>query len=55
VQEKIVAGRVIDPLETVQSVLSVVASYVGAGETTKVMHSFRHDMQSFFPALASAA
>ena len=29
VQEKIVAGRVIDPLETVQSVFSVVAGYVG--------------------------
>jgi uncharacterized protein (DUF2267 family) len=35
VQQKIVAGCVIDPLETAQSVLSVVGSYVGAGEMTK--------------------
>jgi uncharacterized protein (DUF2267 family) len=55
VQEKIVAGRVIDPVETVQSVLSVVASHIGAGEVGKLMHSFPHDMQSLFPALASAA
>jgi uncharacterized protein (DUF2267 family) len=42
-------------LETAQCVLSVVANYVGAGEMTKVMHSFPHDMQSLFPALASTA
>jgi uncharacterized protein (DUF2267 family) len=55
VQGKIVAGRVIDPLETTQNVLSVVANYIGQGEMEKVMHSFPHDMQSLFPALASAA
>jgi uncharacterized protein (DUF2267 family) len=55
VQQKIVAGRVIDPLETARTVLSIVASYVGVGEMTKLMHSFPHDMQSLFPALASAA
>jgi uncharacterized protein (DUF2267 family) len=54
VQEKIVADRVIDPVETTQNVLSVVASYVGAGEMEKVMHSFPHDMQSLFPAPAEA-
>jgi uncharacterized protein (DUF2267 family) len=55
VKEKIVAERVIDPLETAQCVLSVVANYIAAGEMTKVMHSFPHDTQSLFPALASAA
>jgi uncharacterized protein (DUF2267 family) len=55
VREKIVAGRVIDPLETAQCVLSVAAKHIGVGEMTKVMHSFPHDMQSLFPALASAA
>ena len=50
-----VAGRVIDPLETAQCVLSVMATYIGAGEMTKVMHSFPHDMQSLFTALAPAA
>ncbi len=55
VQEKIVAGRVIDPVETARTVLSIVASYVGAGEMGKLMHSFPSDMQSLFPALASAA
>jgi uncharacterized protein (DUF2267 family) len=33
----------------------VVANHIGTGEMTKVMHSFPHDMQSLFPALASAA
>jgi uncharacterized protein (DUF2267 family) len=46
VQEKIVAGRVIDPAETVESVVSVVASYISAGKMAKLMHSFPHDMQS---------
>jgi len=41
-------------LETIEST-TVVASYIGAGEVTKVMQSFFHDMQSLFPALASAA
>jgi len=27
---------------------------VGGGEMEKVMHSFTHDMQSLFPALAAA-
>jgi uncharacterized protein (DUF2267 family) len=55
IREKIVADRVIDPLETTQAVLSVAAGYIGAGEMEKVLHSFPHDMQSLFPALASAA
>jgi uncharacterized protein (DUF2267 family) len=55
VQGKIVAGRVIDPLQTTQCVLSVVASHVSAGEMTKIIHSYPNDMQSFFPTLASAA
>jgi len=55
IREKIVAGRVIDPVETTQGVLAVVSSYTGAGEMHKVMHSFPQDMQSLFPALASAA
>jgi uncharacterized protein (DUF2267 family) len=55
VQGKIVADRVIDPAETVQNVLAVVASHTGDGELEKVMHSFPRDMQSLFPALASAA
>jgi uncharacterized protein (DUF2267 family) len=55
IQEKIVARRVVDPLATAQSVLSVAARYVGVGEMTKVMHSFPNDMQSLFPALATAA
>jgi hypothetical protein len=41
-------------LETIEST-TVVTSNIGAGEMTKVMHSFAHDMQSLFPALASAA
>jgi uncharacterized protein (DUF2267 family) len=55
VQSRIVADRVIDPIETVQNVLRVVASHTGNGELEKVMHSFPHDMQSLFPATASAA
>jgi uncharacterized protein (DUF2267 family) len=46
---------VIDLLETMRSVLSVVANYAGGGEIEKIMHSFPHDMQWLFPALASAA
>jgi uncharacterized protein (DUF2267 family) len=53
--EKIVAGRVINPAETTESVLAVIASHVGTGEMQKVMHSFPHDMQALFPPLASAA
>jgi uncharacterized protein (DUF2267 family) len=55
VQANIVADRVIDPVETVQNVLAVVANHIGNGELTKVMQSFPRDMQSLFPALASAA
>src|SRR5919109_60703 len=55
VRAKIVADRVIDPAETVQNVLAVIASHVGDGELQKVMHSFPHDIQSLFPAIASAA
>jgi uncharacterized protein (DUF2267 family) len=55
VQANIVADRVIDPVETVQNVLAVVASHIGDGELTKVMQSFPRDMQSLFPPLASAA
>jgi uncharacterized protein (DUF2267 family) len=40
---------------TVQSALAVVASHIASGEMEKVMHSFREDMQSLFPTLASAA
>jgi hypothetical protein len=40
--------------ETIESRM-VVASYIGVGEMTKVTHSFPDDMQSLFPALASAA
>jgi uncharacterized protein (DUF2267 family) len=53
--EKIVAGRVIDPVETTENVLAVIASHLGAGEMQKVMHSFPHDLQALFPPLASAA
>jgi uncharacterized protein (DUF2267 family) len=54
VRTKIVADRVIDPAETIQSVLAVVADHIGGGEMEKVMHSFPQDMQSLFPALAAA-
>jgi uncharacterized protein (DUF2267 family) len=55
IREKIVADRVIDPLQTTQAVLSVVASYIGGGEMEKVKHSFPHDLQPLFPELAEAA
>jgi uncharacterized protein (DUF2267 family) len=55
VQQKIVADRVVDPRETTRNVLSVIASYIGAGEMEKVMLSFPQDMRSLFPALAPAA
>jgi len=54
VRDKIVADRVIDPAETIQSVLAVVASHMANGEMEKAMQSFPRDMQSLFPALASA-
>src|SRR5215217_2299826 len=43
VQSKIVADRVIDPVETVQNVLGVIASHTGHGELEKVMLSFPKD------------
>jgi uncharacterized protein (DUF2267 family) len=55
VQSRVIADRVIDPVETVQNVLAVAASHIGGGELRKVMHAFPRDMQSLFPALASAA
>ena len=55
VQSRIIADRVVDPVETVQNVLAVVANHIGNGEMQKIMGAFPHDMQSFFPALASAA
>ena len=54
IQEKIVAGRIIAPLETTRDVVSIVANYVGSGEMEKVVHSFPQDMQPLFPALAAA-
>jgi hypothetical protein len=35
--------------------LAVVVSHLGGGEMEKVMHSFPEDLESLFPALASAA
>jgi uncharacterized protein (DUF2267 family) len=55
VQSRIVADRVIDPVETVQNVLAVVARHIGGGELRKVMDAFPRDMQPLFLALASAA
>ncbi len=55
VQSRIIANRVIDRVETVQNVLAVVANHIGNGEMQKIMDAFPRDMQSFFPALASAA
>jgi len=55
VREKIVAGRVIDPVETTQTVLAVIGGYIGAGEMQKVKQSFPQDMQPLFPSLAAAA
>jgi len=54
VQSRIIANRVIDPVETVQNVLAVVANHIGSPEMQKIMDAFPRDMQSFFPALASA-
>src|SRR5438270_1274802 len=48
VQSKIIADRVIDPVETVQNVLGVVAAHTGNGELEKVMLSLPKDMQSLF-------
>jgi uncharacterized protein (DUF2267 family) len=53
--KKIVAGRIIDPAQTTESVVAVIASHVGAGEMQKVMHNFPRDLQALFRPLASAA
>ena len=37
-----------------QQGLETIANYIAAGGLDKVMQSFPHDMQSLFPALASA-
>ena len=55
VQSRIIADRVVDPVETVQNVLAVVANHMGSGEMQKVIDAFPRNMQSLFPALASAA
>jgi uncharacterized protein (DUF2267 family) len=55
IQRKIITDRTIDPIETTQAVLSVIANYVGYGEMEKVKRSFPRDMQNLFPELASAA
>jgi uncharacterized protein (DUF2267 family) len=54
VKSRIIADRVIDPAETVRNVFAVVANHIGDGETRKVIDAFPRDMQSLFPALASA-
>ena len=53
VQSRVIANRVIDPEETVQAVLVVIADHIGGGELEKVMHSLPKDMQSLVPATAS--
>ena len=55
VQSRIIAGGAIDPVETVENVFAVIANHIGGGEMQKVMGAFPNDMQSLFPALASAA
>jgi uncharacterized protein (DUF2267 family) len=55
IPEKIVADRVIDPLETTQAVLFIVSRNIGGGEMEKVKHSFPQDMQPLFPEVAKAA
>jgi uncharacterized protein (DUF2267 family) len=55
VQSRIIADRVIDPVENNQNVLASVANHIGGGETHTVMDAFPSDMQSLFPALAPAA
>ena len=54
VQSRIIADRVFAPVETVQNVLAVVANHIGNGEMQEIIDAFPRDMQSFFPALASA-
>ena len=54
VQPRITADGVVDPAETGQNVL-VVANHIGNGEMQKIVDASPPDMQSFFPALATAA
>ena len=54
-QSRIIAGRAIDSVETVENVLAVITNHSGGGEMHKVMEALPRDMQSLFPALASAA
>ena len=53
VQSRIIADRVIDPVESVRNVFTVVANHIGEGEMHKIMDAFPRDMQALFPALAS--
>ena len=55
VQSRIIANRVIDPVETVQNVLAVVANHIGGGEMQGAIDAFPCHMQSLLPALALAA
>jgi uncharacterized protein (DUF2267 family) len=55
VQSRIIADRVVDPVETVQNGPAVIANHIGNSEVQKIMDAFPRDRQSFFPALASAA
>ena len=55
VEAKIIADRVIDPMETIQNVLGFIASHIGNGKLAKVILALPKVMQSLSPALASAA
>ena len=55
VQSRIIVDRVIDPVETVRNVLAVVANHIGEGEMHKIADASPRDMQSLFPAFATAA
>ncbi len=54
IQEKIVAGRVIEPPKTTRDVLSVVANYIGPDEIENGVHNFPQNMQPLFPAPTAA-
>jgi uncharacterized protein (DUF2267 family) len=55
VQSRMIADRVIDPVETVQNVLAITANHIRGGEMHKVMDALPRDIHSLLPALASAA
>lgn len=40
VQSRTIADRVIDPVQTVQNVLAILANHIGGGEMHKVMDAF---------------